>query len=78
MYNYLFFYSAVCYQSFVDGSYADVAPQLPPAAEAETGMEKSIAPEADPELSTEQLEPSGEPQLIWLSDRYSLRESCPS
>ena len=36
----------------------DVAPQPPQAAaEAETEMEKSIVPEAEPELSAEQPEP---------------------
>ena len=51
----------------------DVAPQAPPAAEAETGMEEIIAPEAEPELSAEQLEPGCEPQLIQQSGRYPLR-----
>ena len=40
----------------------DVAPQLPPAAKIETGVEEGVAPEAEPELSAEQPEPGGEPQ----------------
>ena len=52
----------------------DVAPQPPQAAaEAETEMEKSIVPEAEPELSAEQPEPGREPQLVWQSGRYPLR-----
>ena len=51
----------------------EVAPQLPPAAKTERGVEKGIAPEAEPELSAEQPEPGGEPQLIRQSGRYPLR-----
>ena len=42
----------------------DVASQLPPAAKTETGAEESIAPGGEPELSAEQLEQGGEPQLM--------------
>ena len=49
----------------------DVAPQPLPAAE--TGVEESVAPEVEPDLSAEQLEPGGEPQLIRQSGRYPLR-----
>ena len=53
----------------------DVAPQPPLAAEPETGVEESVAPEAEPELSprSEQPEPGGEPQSTRQSDRYPLR-----
>ena len=53
----------------------DVAPQLPLAAETETGVEESIAPEAEPELSSrsEQPEPGGVPQSTQQSDHYALR-----
>ena len=51
----------------------DVAPQPPPAAEAETGVEESTAPETEPELSAELQEPGHEPQLIRQSGHYPLR-----
>ena len=51
----------------------DVVPQPPPAAETESGVEESVAPEGEPEPSSEQPEPGGEPQSTRQSDRYPLR-----
>ena len=50
----------------------DVAPQPPLAA---TGVEESVAPEVEPELSSrsEQPEPGGEPQSTRQSGCYPLR-----
>ena len=59
----------------------DIAPQPPLAAKTETGVEESVAPEAEPELSSrsEQPEPGDEPQSTRQSGRYPLRRRvvCP-
>ena len=54
----------------------DVAPQSPPAAKIETGVEESVAPEAEPEPSADQPEPGGDPRVLeWP---LPSQDECPS